>query len=118
MDKLPEKIGKDVESIPRGAKPRKSGKRDLRELARSLGLGDAHHKSIAAKGSGEAKKGNFRILAKVSSSCIDHQALDWEAKRRTFNRSELSPAHAAVWPPELFQSRIWLCVRHAPRFLH
>ena len=57
IDKPPKKIANDVESIPRVAKPRKSGKRDLRDLARSLGLGDAHHKSMAAKGSGEAKRG-------------------------------------------------------------
>ncbi len=57
IDKPPEKRANDVESIPRVAKPRKSGKRDLRDLARSLGLGDAHHKSMAAKGSGEAKRG-------------------------------------------------------------
>lgn len=57
IDKPLEKKANDVESIPRVAKPRKSGKRDLRDLARSLGLGDAHHKSIAAKGSSEAKRG-------------------------------------------------------------
>jgi hypothetical protein len=35
---------------PRSSKPRKPGKRDLRELARSLGLGDSGRKSRGASG--------------------------------------------------------------------
>jgi DNA excision repair protein ERCC-2 len=57
MDNLPEKRQNDFESVPRVAKPRKSGKRDLRDLARSLGLGDPQRKSMKAKHSGEAKTG-------------------------------------------------------------
>jgi hypothetical protein len=39
-------------SRPKSTKPRKPGKRDLRELAKSLGLGDPGHKSHAATGNG------------------------------------------------------------------
>jgi hypothetical protein len=39
-------------SRPRSNKPRKPGKRDLRELAKSLGLGDPGRKSHAAPGNG------------------------------------------------------------------
>ena len=51
IEKNPAKpICNDEPARPRSAKPRKPGKRDLRELARSLGLGDSGRKSRAAPG--------------------------------------------------------------------
>jgi DNA excision repair protein ERCC-2 len=47
---LAKPICNDEPARPRSAKPRKPGKRDLRELARSLGLGDSGRKSRAAPG--------------------------------------------------------------------
>jgi hypothetical protein len=53
IEKNPAKPICDAEpSRPKSAKPRKPGKRDLRELAKSLGLGDTGYKSRAAPENG------------------------------------------------------------------
>ena len=55
-EKIPEKRICNAEPTPKQEqKPRKPGKRDLRELAKSLGLGDTGHKSRSSPG--ETKTG-------------------------------------------------------------
>jgi DNA excision repair protein ERCC-2 len=60
--KVPEMAASSVSSqIPKKNKPLKSGKRDLRELAKSLGLGGPGQQNTALKGPSDMKNKNSRV---------------------------------------------------------